>query len=295
MRARRVAARRARDLVTTAVTIVLLLSSGSAAQSHIAMATVLDRLHSYLADYAERLPATIASEHYVQRAGTGVQSQVSTLDSDFGIIRLPGVHEWLGFRDVLLKDGKAVSDHERRLDTIFRNPSVTALEQARLVTEESARHNVGPIYRTINSPALVLELLDSRNSSRMRFTKSGEETIGQLRAWVIRFEETSRPTIVRAINSWDAPAKGRAWIDPATGRLMRAEAAVHAPGGAVRTGDFTGTVSVTFSNESRLGFWVPTAMTETYETTRLTMVASGEATYSNYRIFTVDTRVIVNP
>jgi hypothetical protein len=295
MRARHAAARRAGDLVTTALAIVLLLSGGSAAQSNVALATVLDRLHSYLAEYAERLPATIASEHYVQRAGTGVQYQVSTLDSDFGIVRLPGVHEWLGFRDVLLKDGKAVSDHEKRLDTIFRNPSVTALEQARLVTEESARHNVGPIYRTINSPALVLELLDSRNSSRMRFTKSGEETIGQLRAWVVRFEETSRPTIVRATNSWDAPAKGRAWIDPATGRLMRAEAAVHAPGGAVRTGDFTGTVNVTFANESRLGFWVPAAMTETYETVRLTMVASGEATYSNYRMFTVDTRVIVNP
>ena len=295
MRARRPAAHRAGDLVSTALAIVLLLSGGSAAQNNIALATVLDRLHSYLADYAERLPATIASEHYIQRAGTGAQFQVSTLDSDFGIIRLPGVHEWLGFRDVLLKDGKAVSDHEKRLDTIFRNPSVTALEQARLVTEESARHNVGPIYRTINSPALVLELLDSRNSSRMRFRKSGEETIGQLRAWVIHFEEISRPTIVRAINSWNAPAKGRAWLDPATGRLMRAEAAVRAPGGAVRTGDFIGTVTVTFGNESRLGFWVPTAMTETYETTTFTMVASGEATYSNYRQFTVDARVIVKP
>jgi hypothetical protein len=295
MRARCAAAYRAGGIVTTASTIVLLLAGGGTAQNNISLATVLDRLHSYLAEYADRLPATIASEHYVQRAGTGVQSQVSTLDSDFGIIRLPGVHEWLGFRDVLLKDGKAVSDHEKRLDTIFRNPSSTTLEQARLVTEESARHNVGPIYRTINSPALVLELLDSRNSSRMHFAKSGEETIGQLRAWVIRFEETSRPTIVRSTNSWDAPARGRAWIDPATGTLLRAEAAVHVRGGAVRTGDFTGTVDVTFGNDSRLGFWVPTAMTETYETTRLIVVSSGEATYSNYRMFTVDARVIVNP
>jgi hypothetical protein len=283
-------------LFTTALTIVLLLSRGSAAQHNdIALATVLDRMHSYLADYAERLPATIASEHYVQRAGTGLRTQVSTLDSDFGIIRLPGVDAWLGFRDVLLKDGKAVSDHEKRLDTIFRSPSSTVLEQARLVTEESARHNVGPIYRTINSPALVLELLDSRNSSRMRFRKDGEETIGPLRAWVIRFEETSRPTIVRGTDSWNAPAKGRAWIDPATGTLLRAEAAVLVRGGPVRTGDFTGTVNVTFGNESRLGFWVPTAMTEKYETTRFTMVSSGEATYSNYRMFTVDTRVVVNP
>src|SRR5205085_6801273 len=83
------------------------------------------------------------SEHYVQLAPRAQmpEPRLATIDSDFGIIRLPGVSQWLGFRDVLSKDGKPVSDRQRRLDSIFQDPSVNALAQARMVADESARQD----------------------------------------------------------------------------------------------------------------------------------------------------------
>ena len=118
------------------------------------------------------------------------------LESDYGIIQLPGDLEWLGFREVLPVDGKPVPDSAHRLAEIFavtvrlkpdttkgaettRGAGATAsLSQARRIAEESARYNVGPIYRTINDPSFVLEFLDGRNGHRMRFSKNGEETVG---------------------------------------------------------------------------------------------------------------------
>src|SRR5258706_6404048 len=211
--------------IAIAAALVVVMSSDGPAQESPTLGDVVTRLGDYLADYATRLPATIASEHYVQLAGSGIQRQV-TLDSDFGIVRLPGVSQWLGFRDVLQKDGKPVADHARRLEMLFLNAPSQRLEQAQLIAEESARHNIGQVARNINNPALVLELLDARNAPRMRFTKAGEDVVEKVRTWVVRFKEVARPTIVRTPGEQDVPATGRAWIDPSTGTLVRAEVTV---------------------------------------------------------------------
>ncbi len=51
---------------------------------------------------------------------------------------------------------------------------------------------------------------------------------------------------------------------------------------------FTATIVVDFAEEPRLGFWVPSKMTERYSS----LPCSGEATYTNYRTFGVQTRII---
>jgi len=273
-----------------ACTALLLGTSAGRAQAPPTLGVVLARLHQYLDDYAQKIPATIASEHYVQQTSRGSPTS-ATLDSDFGIIRLPGIRHWLGFRDVLVKDGQPMAEHQQRLDSIFRNPSVDTVRQAELVSQESARHNVGPFYRTINNPALVLELLDGSNRWRMRFKKRSEDIAGAVHAWVVHFDEVERPTVIRGRQNDAAPAEGLAWIDPVNGTLLKVEA-------TIRTGkapfDLISKVTVAFALDQKLGFWVPSAMTERYETRRAEYIASGDATYSNYRLFTVDARVIVH-
>jgi hypothetical protein len=137
--------------------------------------------------------------------------------------------------------------------------------------------------RTINDPAIVLELLDGRHSPRMRFSHNGENTTNGVRTWVIRYQELGNPTIIRTRDRKDVPARGRAWVEPETGRILRAEATVE-PGLGV-----TGTIDVTFEFDERMGFAVPSKMSERYANRNLVTVSSGEATYSNYRRFTVDT------
>ncbi len=281
--------RRAISGLVAVLAISVLSVSDLRAQEPLTLAVVLDRMRAYLTDYATRLPATLASEHYVQRAYSGVTVTQVTLDSDFGIVQVPGLRQWLGFRDVLKTNGKPVPDHERRLDDLFLHQPTDVLVQARRITEESARHNIGSVIRTINNPALALELLDGRNAHRMRFEKSGEDTRGNVRAWVIRFNETWRPTLVSSKDGMDAPSKGRAWIDPATGTLLRAETSVQA--GAL----VSCTIDLTFEPDPRLGFWVPARMNETYDGPRAGRVASGTATYTNYRQFAVDTNETLTP
>ena len=268
------------------IALVLALALSTAllqAQAEPTLEVVLGRMHAYLKDYAKQLPAMIATERYQQRFGSGMRKSQRLLMSDYGLIQVQGDSEWLGFREVLSVDGKPVTDSARRLAELLAKPSVQALQQARLIAEESARYNIGPVVRTINDPALVLELLDGRQSPRMRFSHNGENTINGVRTWVLRYQELGNPTIIRTRDRKDVPARGRAWVEPDTGRILRAEASVE-PGLGV-----TGTIDVTFEFDERMGFAVPSKMSERYTNRNLVAVSSGEATYSNYRRFTVDT------
>lgn len=277
-----------RDWGLGAATVVAVLGGALHAQapSTPALDDVLVRMRAYLTEYVRHLPAVIATEQYQQRAGSGVRALRRQLESDYGFIQVPGDLEWLGFRQVLAVDGKPVPDSAHRLAQLFARPSALAIQQARRIAEESARYNIGPIFRTINDPAFVLELLDARNSHRMRFSKSGDATIGGRPFWIVRFQETGRPTIIRTRDRKDQPAQGRAWIDPATGGIHRVEATVQPGFGA---GNFLGTLDVTFEHDARMGFAVPSRMLEKYTNRNLVTVSSGEATYSNYRRFTVET------
>ena len=268
----------------TTLTVILALSTALVnAQAEPALDDVLARMHAYLNEYAKQLPAMIATERYQQRFGSGMRRSQRLLISDYGLIQVQGDSEWLGFREVLSVDGKPVTDSARRLSELLAKPTAHSLQQARLIAEESARYNIGPVVRTINDPAIVLELLDGRHKNRMRFSKNSEETIDRVRVWIVRYQELGNPTVIRTRDRKDVPTRGRAWIDPVSGRILRADLSVD-PGLGV-----TGTLDVTFEHDDRMGFAVPSKMTERYTNRNLVNVSTGEATYSNYRRFTVDT------
>ncbi len=253
------------------------------AQAEPTLDEVLTRVRAYLTEYAKQLPAMIATERYEQRIGSGMRRNQRVLMSDYGLIQVQGDSEWLGFREVLTVDGKPVTDSASRLAELLAKPSPRALQQAKRIAQESARYNIGPIVRTINDPAVVLELLDNRHHDRMRFTRGDETSINGMRVWILRYQEIGGPTVIRTPEMKDLPVRGRAWIDPLSGRILRADAAIDLGFGV------TGTLDVTFEFDGRLGFAVPSKMTERYTNRNLVAVSSGEATYSNYRRFTVDT------
>ncbi|HUP40505.1 MAG TPA: hypothetical protein VM115_10325 [Vicinamibacterales bacterium] len=266
--------------------LALTLPGSVTAQTEPVLEQVIARVHAYLRDYARHLPATIATEKYEQRTGSGARRQRRTLESDFGLIQVPGDAEWLGFREVRTVNGQPVPDSARRLADLFANPSPVAVQQARRIAVESARFNIGPVFRTINDPTIVLELLDPRHAARVRLTKQGEETIRGRRVWVLKFQETESPTVIRTRDHQNQPAHGRAWIEPNTGRILRVEATIQP---ALGSGNLFGTIDVTFAQNEQLGYAVPVRMTERYMNMNLGVVSSGEATYGNYRRFSVKT------
>ena len=259
--------------------LVLLLTSRAVVAQDVTLAVVLERLHQYLRDYAAVLPATIAIERYTQRVGRDERVE---LESEFGIVQVPNNPQWLGFRDVVKKNGAAVDNRDARLTALFEHLTVSAIEQAGRISAESARFNIGPLRRSINDPALVLELLDGRNVDRMRIQKIREATSGNIPVWILRFRETGRPTVVRTSSLGDVPSSGQAWIDPSTGRLLRVQATIGAISG-VRC-----EVDVTFDKVPQVSFFVPVRMME--RCFDGAFVQEGEATYDSYRRFSVETR-----
>lgn len=251
---------------------------------------VLARVAAYLETYANEYASTIATERYRQTYGGTAGSRTlfteRTLLAEFGIVRLPGSSQWLGFRDVTHVNGQPIADHEGRLAALFLNPSADALKQADKITEESTRFNVGPILRTMNNPAVVLEALDARNQGRFKFSKGGEETLDGTRAWTLRFTEQARPTFITTFKGEDEPLTGRAWVDPMVGRLLRVEITVAAHSANL---PFTATINVTFQEDPRLRLWVPATMTEQYSV-GARIVAAGDAHYTDYRRFGVETK-----
>ena len=261
------------------VALLLVLATRTLVAQDLTLPVVLDRLHQYLRDYAEVLPATIAIERYNQRVGARERVE---LESEFGIVRVPDNPQWLGFRDVIKVNGNTVEGRDERLAGLFENLTVSAIEQAGRISAESARFNIGPLRRSINDPALVLELLDGRNADRMRVQRVREITSNNIPVWIVRFQETGRPTIVRTSSLGDVPSNGQAWIDPSTGRLLRVQATIGAISG-VRC-----EVDVTFEDVPHLDFFVPARMME--RCFDGAFVQEGEASYGSYRKFTVETR-----
>jgi hypothetical protein len=104
----------------------------------------------------------------------------------------------------------------------------------------------------------------------------------------VQFEERARPTVVDQDGHDDLPAKGRFWIDPARGTVLRSEAEFRFEPARARAH-----VATQFRPEPKLAMWVPAEMRERYEDlpgTPLPVFRSpSEATarYTNFRRFTV--------
>lgn len=265
----------------------MLLAPPARGQAPAALGEVLEKFRAYLAAYSEQYSATVSTERYRQTSGsTGNPSgyREAFLESSFGLIRLREAGQWQGFRDVLRVDGKTVQDRQDRLAKLFADPSGVSLAQAIAVAEEGARFNIGPVHRTINNPALVLEMVAPSHHSRLYFSKGGDDTLDGVRVWVINFSEQPGPTLVRSSRGDYQPADGRIWVDPLSGRLHRAEVTIRIPNGGFRE-----SLSVTFREDPKLPFWVPGKMIERYDGPGIDGVG-GEATYSDYRLFSVNTQ-----
>jgi hypothetical protein len=113
------------------------------------------------------------------------------------------------------------------------------------IATESARYNIGSVYRNWNTPALPLVFLEPEHQARSRFKRvndtnaalakgwqdeSAEPFVAPAGAWVIEFQEVRRGTVIRRQGSnGDLPARGRFWIEPATGRVILTELVVGDP------------------------------------------------------------------
>jgi hypothetical protein len=267
------------------------------AQEPPSTATVLARVASYVADYQKQMIGVVAEEYYRQNAVSlsrgGRQSrQFRELRSDLLLVKLPTEEQWLQFRDVFEVDRKPVRDRDERLYKLFVTPTPghDARAQAETIQEESSRHNIGPVRRTINMPILALLFFEASQHANIQIEKLVAENSRRFEplaraehVWRLGFQETGTPTLVRGAAGKDIPSRGEIWVDSTTGRILQTE--LISEDGVV----ITSTIEVTYGTAPGFTLLLPAEMRELYRVRVNESRIDGRATYSKFRQFTVTT------
>jgi hypothetical protein len=273
----------------------LLVIAPPASSQEPALEVVLDRAAKYVVEFQRQLSGVVAEERYVQdvrfllgRARLALAATHRELKSDLLLVKPVGVDRWLQFRDVFEVDGKPVHDRSERLIELFIKPSSSSASQVERILNESARYNIGNVLRTVNTPVLALMMLDPANQPRFSFKRATHEgpLLGRGGAkppasvWIVEYREVQKKTVIRTSNGRDLPARGRFWIDPATGQVAASE--LIAEDLLIK-----GTIDVEYQLEPSVGLLVPIEMRERYDIRRDGSRVDGVATYGRFRQFQV--------
>lgn len=289
---------RSAQAALTALIITLGLVRIGAAQQPAALDVVLARLGAYLLDYETKVFELVAEERYKQwvkrRSGYGGDTILRrNLRSTYFLVRLPDGHAWFGFRDVVHVDGRDVTREGRPMAQVLSERTASAYDEALAIMRGNAKYNIGDIYRTINVPLQALDLLHPQNRTRLDFHADGRGRVGGQEAAIVAFQERSVPTLPTLVSDGfggELLARGRVWIEPATGAVLRTELGFN--GRAARFLKDS-SIRVDYRRDPKLQVLLPTEMEETYGLE--IEVLHGEATYRNYRRFETGARMVTPP
>jgi len=258
---------------------------------------IRDRLDKYLLEYEPQLSALVADERMTQRDGpnrltTNRQTAEPTKDreiiSEVAFVALPGNVGWLGFRHVLTVNTKKVAEQSATLASVLSDGASDMYSKARLLLNEGAKHNLGGA-RTTNLPNLPLEFLHPRNRRRLQHRFDGMEKIRGINVARMVFEESASPTLIQRPEGGDMQSLISAWIEPDTGRLLRAQ--VKTRDARIGVLPFDQVIWVDFRPDEKLGMLVPYEMKEEFFAGRF-REGTGTARYTNYRRFQTSARVV---
>jgi hypothetical protein len=233
----------------------------------------------------------VCTEEYEQHAEASTGSpQTRTLTSDFALVYADAIHGWLGFRDVVAVDGRAVGDRENRLARVLMGAE-GRFDEARRLSDESARFNLGNVQRNFNVPTSALFFFVSVNHDRFKFSARRVVEDG---TWEIAFRETGKPTLIRTPDGDPVSLAGTIWVRPDDGVIVRTVLEVDV---RMRRIDppqrGKGRIDVRYQRVDALGMWLPVAMDESFEATRAPSwdTVTGHAQYRNYRTFQTSVRI----
>ena len=280
-----------RVLGVLVLVVLVVLEVLGASQRTPSVKDVMRRVAAYVDSYGERAAIVVATERYTQEARSGgAEPGRRRILADFAIVRVDALRGWQGFRDVLEVDGEQVADRDDRLVRLLTQAG-GRFDEARRLSDESARFNIGTIFRNFNVPTTTLFFFTADNLDYFKFTAKGVDSSGR---WEIAFRESSRPTLIRTPGGRSIPSQGRLWVDPVYGTVLRTLLEVEGFGDDDESPKrATARVDVSYQYVSSLGMWLPMTMDEEFESSRdgVRDRISGQASYINYRQFTTSGRI----
>jgi hypothetical protein len=262
------------------------------AQRSLSVKDVMKRAEAYVASYGEKASIVVCTERYDQEArGSALNADRNrSIVSDFAIVKADAIRGWLGFRDVLEVDGHTLRDREDRLAGVLM-ASQGRYDEARRLSDESARYNIGSIERNFNVPTAVLFFFTPDNHDRFKFAS---RRIAEDGSWEIAFQETSKPALIRTPEGQSVMSSGTLWVQPQDGVITRTRLKVDillAHGNTPQRGQ--GEIDVIYRRVEPLDMWLPASMDESFDARRTGawQRVTGHAEYSNYRQFTTNVRI----
>jgi hypothetical protein len=271
-----------------AVTLVALLAIAAATRDPVgaqqpSVEALREAAGSYVRSAFSRLANLVATESYTQelrRPGIVIVGrQLRRLNSEVLLVPHPAEpRNWLFFRDVLEVDGKAIPNHQDRLNRLFLNPTAANWELVREIAHADRQYHLPGSTAAEANPFVMFALMDRAYWPRLTFSRGREDRGVAPGTWTLLIDElpSKEAPILTA-----APARGTVWIEAATGRILRTELRLD--------NDFGGTTSRTrFRYDDTLMVTVPVEMRTAWRPQRTALV-EGTARYSNFRRFSVST------
>jgi hypothetical protein len=280
---------------------------------------VLHRMSQYVAAYGARASMFVGEETYTQHVEATVPPKeplrfydyvhtTRRLVSEFAIVKAGSGGDWIGYRDVVEVNEKAVVDRRDRLLALLTAPSADA-DQLKKIADESARYNIGPIIRNFNVPTTTLFFFHPGTIAGFSFKRKGTKEIDGVATWELEFKERVRPTLVRTRSGRDVPCEGTVWVAPGDGVVVRTrlelrnfaddqELTMYAR--LVRL-ESLAQIEVTYRLDQRIGAWLPLTMSELYEGpmpatgggTPLVGRTTAVAEYAGFKRFETSAKIVV--
>jgi hypothetical protein len=247
--------------------------------------TVMARAAAFVERYTRELPRLVATETMSQlierRPGQAIQGEQRQSVSDLAWVVVGDVRETIGFRDVIEVDGRPVGAGSRRLVDLLHGPGGGTWADAREILNEGARYNLVPGSRNFNLPTVVVYFLQADRQTRFRWKRRSPDSAPVCE---IEFHERSRPTVIRTGDGRSVTSRGRVWIDPTSGAVMRTTL-------ELAFDHITYAIDTRLEYIASMGLVLPVGLDERYESPEGVVVV-GQATYSNYRRFQTDARLV---
>jgi hypothetical protein len=255
--------------------------------------------------FAAQSASLVADEHYVQEvkrrpSGTsispgssaGITVEKRVIESEVALIHVVDGELWLLARDVLRVDGKALPDADRvRLPSVHPGSTPEALRLFEQIAQQGSRFNIGAIPRTVNTPTLAMWLLTPAISPRFEFKRSGTDTVDGNACDVIQFRERAEPYLF-VVADQPTPVGGHVWVERRRGAVIKTELFLPAESVEWNRSASRARLIVTYRLDAALSAWVPSTMTERYDSPTLKQFVITESTYANFRQFTTSGRIV---
>jgi hypothetical protein len=218
----------------------------------------------YVHGFIEQLSNVVAQEDFDLTSPPPARK----VKSDLLLVQYPGSQgDLLTFRDVSSVNGTPLPNHEARLADLFVQSFNDARMRALAIATDSA-----PYVPASLNPLFAIAFLQAHYQRRFKLSEKGAGGEWPKGVKELTFIETAKPTLLRSGlgSQANVPTRGKAWIEPQTGRILQTEL-------EIRATSKTTIIVTKFGLDERLQVMVPIEMH--------TQNPTGTAKYTNFRRF----------